>query len=305
MNDIQRQWFFGEIKKNKGSDTEVSKEDIFNYSQELGLNLKASLAKTKIIDAIIENGFERRFYETFQEFMYIPEWDVRERLGLSKKQFSELLELGIITEKPILKEFKGASGRFKAQAYPLSVLEKDGEELKKIHVRAYSDNAFRVRIETNNLEEIKDITERLGSSFEIMEAPVPYEHRDKSGYYSYFKLRVITDDPIIQDAQLLKMAKLQSRIEELEKELSDTTDKLRASKLELLEAYGETSTIIYDEGLKITSAFSANDLEDILRALRDMRDKYEKMNLSDHVERINFRLKRIHDMLGKVYKAGR
>ena len=48
-----------------------------------------------------------------------------------------------------------------------------------------------------------------------------------------------------------------------------------------------------------------SNLEKILRELRDIRDEYEKINLSDQVERIKFRLRRVHDMLGKVYKAGR
>lgn len=219
MNNLQMNWFLEEIKKNKGYHTEIQKDDIVNFAEELGLEVKKSTAKSKIIDNIISLGFGEKLYDTFQEFLYVPEWTVRELFNLSKEKFNSLVELGVITTTPIIKEFSGRGGVFNASAYPLSVLEDYTEEqLKEAYNTAYKKNVFRMRIETKTKEEVVDIIELLLHNFEITESPQSYEHNDGSGFYNYFSIRPIPKDELGQKSIAIKNEKLRKEVDELRDE---------------------------------------------------------------------------------------
>lgn len=50
--------------------------------------------------------------------------------------------------------------------------------------------SYRIRIETNEKEEIQEVTQLLEKGFEIVSNPRTYQKRNNSGYMHYLTIRI-------------------------------------------------------------------------------------------------------------------
>lgn len=51
-------------------------------------------------------------------------------------------------------------------------------------------DCYKIRIETEQKEDISKIIDRLSKTVTILSPPSTYEHRDKKGYYHYFEIKL-------------------------------------------------------------------------------------------------------------------
>lgn len=227
MNEYQREWFFSEITKNKGSQSEVVKDDVVNFALECGLEFKKSISKEKIIQMIRREGFEERMYKEFSEFFYVPVWEVARIYKISTQKIAALTELEVIKENPVECEYSGRSGKFKAMAYPIEVLAYEPSYLLGEYDKAFTKDVFRMRLETKTEEEVKELIILLSKVFEVVQAPQSYEHRSEKGYYSYFNVRPIQNNQVAEKRLVQTNAELQTEIARLNKELNNKQHQLR------------------------------------------------------------------------------
>jgi len=235
MRDDQWNWFVSEISKNKGSDTEVDKNAIVSFALDQGLDIKARMAKAKIVVEIEKAGLAEEFYNEFQEYFYIPIWEVAKCWKLSTAQINGLIEVGCIKEDPVLCHYKGRTGSFEADAFPLSILELDPEVLREEYERIYTDNVFRLRIETKTDRDLAVILEKLSLSFEITDNVSTHDHRNGEGRYSYFNIKPLAIDPMAINKINIENVKLKARFEEQESKMREMEEERRSMMSEINE----------------------------------------------------------------------
>lgn len=217
MEKLKVKEYFIEQLKSKNS--EVSKEDIFNCALEFGLDVKPRMAKDKIIDLLAEQYFDR-FFDYFQEFITIPEWQVADYYKIATNKIGQLKLIGAIKEKSVLKEFYSRSNHeyFNADTYPLSILNYDKEELLNAYEKAYGGDMHSLRIETKTKDEVTELMNVLEKVFKIENAPASYEHRNGDGYYSYFKVKLLNNSTEEENHLLSEISKLKKEKQKVKDE---------------------------------------------------------------------------------------
>lgn len=206
----------------------VSKDDILNLALECGINIKPKLAKSKIIDMLIEHGYYDKLFEYFHEFIMIPSWEVADYYSISTNKINQLKAIGAIKEEPISKEFYSRKNReyFNADTYPLSVLNYDKEKLIEAYNNAYGGNTHELRIETKTKDEVSKLINILKKIFKIEKTPVTYTHRNGDGYYSYFKVKLLNNSKEEENALLAEISRLKAEKEEIKKECQERIDRI-------------------------------------------------------------------------------
>lgn len=207
MNDAQKKYFITEISKNKGSDTEVMKDDIVKFALECGLNIKKSTAKATIVEEICKDHLEK-FYKEFHKYFYVPIWTIAENLRISQNKLNALMEIGALKEyKSTYQEFKGRDGKFDALVFSIDILELNAADLENLYNKTFRNN-HRVRIETKTTEEVEELVTELSKIFEVDRPSKPYEHRSGEGQYTYLSIRKIDNDVLVQNKLVAENAKL-------------------------------------------------------------------------------------------------
>lgn len=267
MNDAQKKYFITEISKNKGSDTEVMKDDVVKFALECGLDIKKSTAKATIVEEICKDHLEK-FYNEFHEYFYVPVWIVSEHLNISQNKLNALLEIGALKDyKPTYQEFKGRDGKFDALVFPISILELNAADLDNIYNKTFRNN-HRVRIETKTTEEVEELITELSKVFEIDKPSSPYEHRSGEGYYTYLSIRKIDNDILVQNKLSAENAKLKLDNAQLKEENEHLKEDNNACRRDVYssQAYKELEEKFNDMREKAQDfKWKVSELEDKLK----------------------------------------
>lgn len=220
-----KEYFLNKLNDRKSP---VSKDDILNLALECGLDIKPRIAKIKIIDEIIEQGYYDKLFEYFNEFITIPSWEVADYYNIATNKIKQLKEIGFIKEDPIVKEFYSRTNKeyFDADTYSLSILNYDKEELKKAYDNAYDGNMYNLRIETKTKDEVLELINILERIFKMQKTPSTYEHRNGDGYYSYFKVKLLNNTEEEENLLLAKISKLKAKQEKIQQDCEEQIDKL-------------------------------------------------------------------------------
>lgn len=215
-----KEYFLAQLKSKNST---VSKEDIINLALECNMQVKAKMAKVKIIDMLLDNGYYNRLFEYFQEFITIPEWNVADYYNMSTNKIHQLREIGAIKEDPVDKEFYSRSNHdyFYAATYPLSILNYSRDELIKAYENAFDGSLYNLRIETKTKEEVFELIEVLDKVFKMQKAPATYEHRNSDGYYSYFRVKLLNGSKEEENLLLSKISRLKEAQEKIKKEYEE------------------------------------------------------------------------------------
>lgn len=234
------------INQLKSRNSDISKEDILNCALEFGLDIKQRMAKDKIIDILVEQHFDR-FFNYFQEFITIPEWEVADYYNIATNKIGQLKTIGAIKEDPILKEFYSRSNHeyFNAATYPLSVLNYDRNELVNAYDNAFGGDMYSLRIETKTKDEVSGLINVLEKVFKIEKAPASYEHRNGDGYYSYFKVKLLNNSTEEENFLLSEISKLKKE----KQKVKDEKEEVRREYQERIEKIFSTLEGYLGEGL--------------------------------------------------------
>lgn len=243
MNDFQLNWLIHELSKNKGSETEVSKDDIRRFAGEHGIGTLARTSKANIIGTIVKNGLIEELYNAFQEFLHIPHWEVAKYFGLTSQELEGLREAGVIEYQPIQKKIKGRNGIYYAAAFPLEVLDLDPDSLKERHKQIFTDNVFRVRIETKNEDQLPGIVALLSESFEMTKISI-YEHNNESGQYTYFTLKPLIKSTEYNNKLAAELNRLKLSTSRLEEKVHTLQEAKRILEEELDQYYTKYGELI-------------------------------------------------------------
>lgn len=221
------------------NDSIVSKEDIVNFALECNIEINKRTAKAKIIDKIIDQGHYEKLFETFQEFITMPFWEVADFYGVQSNKIGKLKDIGFFKEEAIPKEFysRRDKGYFTANTYPLSILDYDIKELMKVYDNAFGGSSHELRIETKTKEEVKELINILHKIFKMDKEPATYAHRNDAGYYTYFKVKLLNnteaeENLLLSEINDLKLANeetkssCQNRIEEIKKYHTERYERL-------------------------------------------------------------------------------
>ena len=217
MDTNIKRYFLEQLKKNN----DVSKDDIIKLAQECGIELKNSrIAKEKIINLIIDNGFYDKLFNYFNEFVKVPAWEVADYYKMTTKEIDSLQYIGVIKEEVEEKEFYSRSNKeyFTSLMYPLSVFNYKEEELKKAYDDAFKGDTYALRIETKKDAEVKQLISILSKVFKIEQEPTTYEHRNERGQYTYLKVKILNNTQAEGNKFLKEIEELKEEIKQLKKE---------------------------------------------------------------------------------------
>lgn len=221
------------IKHLNDKDCTISKDDLLNFALECGLDLNPKIAKSKIIEAIIERGDHRnghfnRFFDYFSEFILIPSWEVADYYNISSTKFNQLKTIGAIKEQPTYKKFysRRDKGYFDANVYPLSVLNYDKQELLNAYENAFGGDVYSLRIETKDKLQIEPITNELQKIFKMERVPDIYEHRNEDGFYTYYKFKLLNNSIEESNRFLSQINKLKKEKEDLKQKNGEQMERI-------------------------------------------------------------------------------
>lgn len=210
---------FIDTLKNSKNDL-IDKEDILRLGEEYGLTFAKRVSKSKVVDTIIEKGYFDRLFEVFQEFIYIPIWQVADYYNMNSDQVEALNKLGIIKEEYKEEEYYNRKYReyYKAKKYPLSVLNYNINELKESYEKAYNTkNGFKFRIDTENKEQVEELVKLLSGTFEICNGVEIYEKRN-NGFYSYLTVKKLNNSNEEEKRLTYTIVELKEEILKVKKE---------------------------------------------------------------------------------------
>lgn len=226
----QKEYIISEIVKNKGSNNEVSKQELVDVATIKKLNFKKNISKEKLVKLIIEQLGEGVILNQFGKRFVVPAWHLKKIYNLTYKQITDLEQLKI---------FKAVGSYKDYECYSLESLRYAPEEPLKIWRKKFSDNINRVRVEVKDKEELKSFLKRLDDKFEVTDISKLYEHRNeyndkKQGYYAYFNLRSLDTDEAIEASHTKNAENIQlkSTIAILEKSLEEAIKENDDSKKE-------------------------------------------------------------------------
>lgn len=214
MNEKIESFFIKALQESKV----VDKDDIKRVGEETGLEFAKKISKEKVILQIVKEGHLDRLYEAFEEFIYIPSWEVADFYNINTDKVDKLQEIKVIKEEPVLKEFysRKDKGYYTANTYSISVLQNyTEEELKTAYKQAYEQDGYRTRVEAQTEEEIHNLINELEKNFKISNLDI-YSKRNE-GFYAYFIIKKLNNSRNEENAMLVEIQKLKNEITELRK----------------------------------------------------------------------------------------
>lgn len=248
MNEIIRKIFIEKLRVCPNSI--IDKAEIIKVGEECGVKINKRSAKATIVDTIIEEGYLENLYEKFNEYIYVPAWEVSDFYKVNPDQIDTLSELGFITEEPKKEEFysRNTKSYYTVNTFPLSIFNYDPEELRTKYENLNKGVIYKIRVDTETKDEVDKIVNTLSQVLEIKGKPAIYSKRS-SGYYSYFKVKELNELPEEE-------VRLTHKIKELE-------EKIEVLKKEKLKLYNEKSTIA--EGIleKVKSSLGIEEISGV------------------------------------------
>ncbi|MCD3223825.1 hypothetical protein [Clostridium botulinum] len=231
MTNEFKEIFISELNRAK----EVTKVDVFNIVKECSLEIKQRTAKLKMIEAIANYNFNKLFKE-FKEFIYIPVWKVGDFYGLNSNEIDELHRIGIIKEVPRQEEFysKNSRGYYTANTYPIGILNYSKEELHNAYNKAFGQGWFKIRLETENKEQVEKIVKEFKKIFVVENNPDVYERRNQ-GFNSYFKIQPLNNSSFEENKLLAEINRLRKTIEELKEKNRNEIKRIKKRYSDIFE----------------------------------------------------------------------
>lgn len=214
INEKIKNCFIKALQEPKAFD----KEDIKRVGEEIGLEFEKKASKEKVVSKIVDEGHFNRLYEAFEEFVYIPVWEVADFYNLNTDKIDKLQEIKVIKEEPVSKEFYSRRDKdyYTANTYNISILQNyTEEELKKAYTEAYEQDGYRTRIEAQTEEEIHNLINELNKNFKISKVDI-YRKRNE-GFHAYFTIKKLNNSKNEENAMLVEIQKLKNEIVELRK----------------------------------------------------------------------------------------
>lgn len=209
--------FIDDLSKRDSNGSHVLKTDIIRIAEEYGIKFNKRGSKEGIVQKIIEAGFYDRLFNDFREFIYIPSWVIAKYYKFSNgEKIDQLKQIGTIKEESVRESFYSRDSKRDVyyNAYPISVLDYKEEELKKAYDLAFGKYRYKLRLETETTEEIPRVTTDLKKVFVIVgDKPTIYEHRDKSGYYSYYNIELLNNSHQEQNRLLIEIEELKKKLQ--------------------------------------------------------------------------------------------
>ena len=211
---------------------EIQKEDIHAFLLDRGIECRATLAKEKMLDLIIDKGFEDDFTREFMEFVRVPSWEVAEHYGLKRQDIDMLYDIGVITEAPKVESFYSRTNKCEVdfRAYPFAILlNYTTEQLNEAYEKAYPKESYALRIETKTEEESTRITERLQNVFVMTKSPQIYEHRAGNGFYTYYHVQIANNSDEQENRFLKEIADLKRQVKEKDEQIRELQQSINRS----------------------------------------------------------------------------
>ena len=236
--DYIKELFINDLKKMDSAGSHVKKADLLAIAEEYGLNVKSREAKVSIVDKIIKAGFYERLYQDFQEFIYVPSWEVGKFYNLKNEEINQLKFIGIITEDIKKESFysKDIKSEVFYNSYPLTVFNYDVEELNKAYELAFNRARYKLRVETKTTEEVSRITEELKKTFIVVgDKPDIYPHRNQEGYYSYYSVDLLNNSNYEGNRLLKEIDSLKAEIKQIKE---DNREEVKSINKKWCEATG-------------------------------------------------------------------
>lgn len=239
---------------------EVSKDDLIKLGEECGIEFPKRISKERVLIMLLENDLQDKLREYFNEFITFPIWTVADYYGINTKDIDRLEECKFFCESFKTKEFYNRSNKdyYTAKCYYESAFKYDKEKIKQ-QLNELKGKGYKLRIETENKEELSLITNRLKDIFELGTIDI-YEKRNE-GYYSYTSITLPNDTDYKKNELLVKIKNLENskkesddvkdeRITELKKKLRETREeKVKVEKQ--LETYQDVSSGFEFENKKL------------------------------------------------------
>lgn len=204
--------FIKDISKLDSHGSHIKKADIIKIAESYGIDFKPREGKEAIVSKIIKAGFFEKLFDELKEFIYIPNWVVGRFFGFNGgEEIDQLKNIGVIREDSVKESFYSRDSKREVyyNAYPLSILNYNVEELKKAYDLAFNQLDFKIRVETKTNEEVKQIEEALEKIFIIHNNPLPYEGR-KEGYRTYYNVSLLNNSEQESNKFLYEIQKLKN-----------------------------------------------------------------------------------------------
>lgn len=187
--------FIKDISRLDSSGSHIKKTDIIKIAECYGIDFKKREGKEAIVNKIIKAGYFEKLFDELKEFIYVPSWVIGRFFGFNGgEEIDQLKSIGVIKEDSVRESFYSRDSKREVyyNAYPLSVLNYDVEELQKSYNLAFNQLDFKIRVETKSSKEVKSIEEALKKIFIIHNNPTPYEGR-KEGYRTYYNVSLLNN----------------------------------------------------------------------------------------------------------------
>lgn len=221
--------FIDDLIKADSKGSHIMKADIIRIAEEYGINFKAREGKKAIVNKIIQAGFYESLFNDFKEFIYIPSWVIGRYYGFNGgEEIDQLKTLGVIKEDIVKESFysKDSKRNVFYNAYPLSVLNYDAEELKKAYDLAFNQLDFKIRVETKTAEEVPKIEEVLKRVFIVHNiTPKTYEGREE-GFKTYYNTSLLNDSEIEGNKLLIDIERLKKEIKDLKQQHREEIERI-------------------------------------------------------------------------------
>lgn len=211
--------FLDDIRRLDSNGSHVKKDEIIEFAKENNVKIKAREGKESIINKIIKEGLYNKLFERFKDDVYIPNWVVGRFYGFNYgEEIDQLKTIGVIKEDTIEESYysRDIKGHVTYNAYPMSVLNYNDEQLKDAYNLAFNQLDFKLRLETKGTEEIELIEEALKKIFILKNNPIPYEGRVK-GYRTYYNISLLNNSEQETNRLLVNIQSLKNQIDRLNK----------------------------------------------------------------------------------------
>ena len=217
-----------DLSKNDSQGSHIMKADLIRIAEEYGITFKSNIKKANLVTKIIQAGFYERLSQDFQEFIYIPNWVIGKYYGFNGgEEIDQLKNIGVIKEDAVKDSFYSRDARREVyyNAYPLTALNYDTEELKKSYDLAFNQLDFKIRVETNTPEEVPQIEEALKRVFIVHNSPMPYKGR-KEGYRTYYSTSLLNDSEQESNKLLYDIQRLKKEINQLKQDHKEDIERI-------------------------------------------------------------------------------
>ena len=227
-SDKIKRIFLDDIRRLDSHGSHVIKEEIIEFAKENNVKIKAREGKESIINKIINEGLYDKLFEKFKNDVYIPNWVVSRFYGFNYgEEIDQLKNIGVIKEDTIEESYysRDIKSHVTYNAYPMSVLNYNDEQLKDAYNLAFNQLDFKLRLETKGTDEIELIEEALKKIFIVKNNPAPYEGRVK-GYRTYYNISLLNNSEHEANRFLVNINSLKNEIDRLNKYYEEKIKKI-------------------------------------------------------------------------------